>query len=399
MPVTRIAAAAAAAVLALAVSAGCQSETKQTNKEQATKRWNAARASVLTSLARDQYQGGNFEKCRATISEGLKLTPESAPLRVLSAKVHVEQGQLEAAENELKLARQHAPADGEAFYLSGVIYQRWQKPEAAFEFYKGASERSPAEISYLLAQAEMLVAMDRRGEALALLTEKVNYFEHSGVIRDAVGQLLMQSGRHGDAVAMFRQACILAEDDQGVRERLGLALYHNKNYRECADVLGKLVADEAYQTRADLFTVLGESQLQLGKSRDARYSFETASTLDPYSAPIWRGLGRAALEQGDLKRAELSLTRSVKLDPAPAETHLLIGYTRLRQNRLPEALTSFQTAHATDRRDTVSLCMIGYAYAKMGRQAEALQYYGKALSIRPGDDLATQLMAGVNLND
>ena len=41
--------------------------------------------------------------------------------------------------------------------------------------------------------------------ALTLLEEKVVYFEHSGVIRDAVAQLYQQLGRKADAVARGRE--------------------------------------------------------------------------------------------------------------------------------------------------------------------------------------------------
>jgi two-component system phosphate regulon sensor histidine kinase PhoR len=40
-----------------------------------------------------------------------------------------------------------------------------------------------------------------------------------------------------------------------------------------------------------------------------------------------------------------------------------------------------------------------YSFEKSGRSDVALQYYGRALKLRPTDDLASRLMAGVNLND
>jgi len=67
----------------------------------------------------------------------------------------------------------------------GVVYQRWQKPEAVYEYYTSAAEKVPNELPYVMARAEMLVTMDRVSEALALLQEKVVFFEHSAAIRDA----------------------------------------------------------------------------------------------------------------------------------------------------------------------------------------------------------------------
>lgn len=385
----------AAAVILLA--AGCESEKKDP-KSVAAKQWDKARSSVMLGLALDQYKSGSFDKCRETTDEALRLAPDNGQLHLLSARLYIEKGLMEPAERELEAARIFAPNDPETQYLSGIIYQRWQKPELALQYYKTAAEKAPAELAYLMAESEMLVAMDRNAEALALLSAKVTYFENSGVIRDAVGQLLMQAGRYEEAVGMLRQATILSQDDLSMKERLGLALYYHKDFRECADVLSALVQKEPYSKRADLFTLLGESQLQIGNPREARYSYETASQLEENSAAVWRGLGQAALACGDFRRAELALARSLKLDGA-AETHLLLGYVYLRQNRLPEALTQFQTSSAADPRDTVSICMEGYVFEKMGRNQDATRCYAKALKLKPEDDMATRLMAAIDLHD
>ncbi|MDB5301825.1 MAG: hypothetical protein JWO87_3488, partial [Phycisphaerales bacterium] len=39
------------------------------------------------------------------------------------------------------------------------------------------------------------------------------------------------------------------------------------------------------------------------------------------------------------------------------------------------------------------------ALEKLGRSGEALQFYSRALKIKPGDEMASQLMAGVDLHD
>jgi len=376
---------------------GCQQEkTGPTLKELASAEWNSARSRVLVSLANDQYKSGNFDKSRHTVAEAMKLTPDDAGLHLLSAKLAIEGGQLELAEQELKIVRQHAPGDGEAYYLSGVIYQRWQKPETAFEFYQQASAKAPAELAYVLAESEMLVAMDRLPEAMQLLQGKVTYFEHSGAIRDAVGQMLMQARRYPEAMAMFREACILSENDLGVRERFSLALHAVGSYQECSENLSRLLEDKSYARRADLLVLLGDCQLQLGNPRAARITFESATQLDALSARAWQGFGHAALECGDIKRAAGALAHAVALDPTNADSHLLLGYVQLREQHLNDALASFQKANAADAGDTVSLCMMGYVLDKMGRGSDAMQYYTRALKIKPGDEMAAKLITGLD---
>jgi len=388
---------ATALVLTLA-TAGCANQ-KNKNSKEAQARWARARANVMCSLARDQYKAGAFDKCRKTLDDGIKIDPTNPQLHILSARLAIEQGQLELAERELELARKFSPNDPEGYYLSGVVYQRWQKPERAYEFYTAASDKAPAELPYLLARSEMLVELERQDEALNLLQGKVVYFENSAAIRDAVGQLLMQKKDYHGAVDMFRQASVLEESEPAFKERLGVALYFDKQYGEAADVLSKLVTREGYGQRADLLVALGESQLNSSKARDARGTFETATQQDPASVKAWLGLGRAAMELKDFRRAELAMKKAQSLDAKSVDASLMLGYLRLRQNRMQEALAAFQKASGLDPKDTVSVCMIGYVYEKTGRSDLAMKYYGKALKAKPNDPLASKLMAGVDLND
>src|SRR5205814_2054850 len=177
----------AAVSLSLAVSLGCANGAKKrpTDREVATKQWSAARAAVLGQLALDQYKSGNFDKSRQTLNEALRLNPDSSQLHLLSAKLAIEQGQLELADKELGAARRCDPKNAEVEYFSGVVYQRWEQPDKALEFYEAACEKAPTELAYLMARAEMLVQMDRAHDALLLLQDKVTFFEHSAVIRDA----------------------------------------------------------------------------------------------------------------------------------------------------------------------------------------------------------------------
>ena len=386
-----------AALAVVLAAGGCQSRAK--SKKEATARWNTARAGVMYSLATDQFKAGNLEQSRKTVNQALKLDPKNPAIRVLSAKIHIEQGQLEAGELELEAARKVAPNMGEAYYLSGVVYQRWQKNQTAYEYYTAACDKAPAELAYVIARAEMLVALDRSNEAISLLQEKVNYFENSPAVRDAYGQLLVQAGRNGEAVDMFRQASMLAEDDLGLKERLAFALYHDKQYVEAADAFTRLLENEQYKGRADLLAALGQSQLHVGKPREARRSFEEATQKDPASQQIWLGLAKAAMESSDFKRAEMALKKAYALDKNAPDAHLLLGYLRLRQSRYKEALAAFEKASSKDPKDTVSICMVGYVHEKTGKKDLAMEYYAKALQLKPNDPLASRLIAGIDLND
>ena len=250
----------------------------------------------------------------------------------------------------------------------------------------------------MLAAAEMLVEMRRPDDALNMLQAKSDYFEHSPEIRDAIGQLLVGKGQYEAAIASLRQASMLATDDLSIKEHLGLALYFNKQYRDSADLLSRLVSDEKYKQRVDLFLALGECYEQTGRLDDAKASFETATQVSPGTPEAWVSLAKVSLEKNDLRRAEMSLHRAVTLDPGSGESQLLLGYIRLRQNKLEEALPFFKKASELNQGDTVSLCMVGYVYEKSGKTDLAVQCYAQALKLNPGDAMATKLMASLDMN-
>ena len=384
--------------VALVLAAGCSNQSNTlAQKEHARKQWNGARAGVLAGLAKDQYENGTYDKARASIDDAIKLYPENPLFHILSARIAIEEGRLEAAEKSLAVARQLDPRNADADYLSGVVCQRWQKLDQAAEFYRAATEKQPQELAYLLAQAEMLVALNRSEEGLALLQTKVVYFEHSPIIRDAVGQLLMQKGQYSQAVDMFRQASVLATDDMSIRERLAMAYMKTRQYNEAADTFQRVLKDENFAKRGDLFLALGEAQGQLRRTREAKTSFDTATQLSPNEPAAWLGLGKVALELNDTKRAEISLRRAITIDPSNSEAHLLTGYVRLKQNKLDDALAAFKKASALDTADPVSICMIGLVMERKGNSTEALKHYARALKLKPGDELATRLMAEVQL--
>jgi tetratricopeptide (TPR) repeat protein len=379
----------------------CASDPKPTvtPKAEAIKNWNDARAVVMLGLARDQYNQAHFDKARETVDQALRLAPDNATAHILSAKLDIEGAQLEAAEQELDLARTLDPKGAEAEYLSGVVYQRWQQPEKALDFYQHACDKAPAELEYVMAKAEMLVALDRQPEALSLLQSKVVYFEHSAVIRDAVGLLLMQQGQYDQAVDMLRRASILGADDATIREHLATALYYQKHYSDCADVLSRLVKEDHYQDRPDLILMLGECQMQTGRAGDALANFQAAADAMPTLPGVWLAIARAALQLDQIERSDLAVHKALVVDPNNSESYLLLGYLKLKQNSPQEALRAFQQASTLSPQDTTGLCMIGYTLDKLGRHDLAMNYYAQALKQNPTDEMATQLMARVDLHE
>lgn len=390
-----------AASVGVAGLTGCNSSPNQqkTQREAAQQQWNQARAGIMHSLASDQFKTGNFDKARRTVEEALSIDPQNIHLHILAARISIEQNRLDQADQQLREALKRDPQNAEALYYSGVVAQRWQKFDAALDYYTRASEAQPTEPAYLLARSEMLVILNRRPEALSALQDKLVYFEHSAVLRDAVGQLLMQDGQYAKAADLFRQASILAGDDLSIRERLATAQFFAADYHSAAETLARLVETPVYAERTELLVMLGEAYLQTGQLVPSRQILLKATSLNPASTPAWLGLGKTALALNDLPRVEAAIRRAISLSPENPDTHLSLGYLRMKQGKYDEAIRCFQTASRLNPDDSVSLCLIGRVHELQGQFDEALAWYGKALRINPRDELALRLMATAQVGD
>src|ERR1043165_10218352 len=92
-----------AGALLIGVLTGCHDAKKeQSQKEKVTQQWNNARAGVVFAIAKQQFEGGDFDKCRQSLADTLKMEPRFVPALILQARVAIEQGQLELAEKALQ---------------------------------------------------------------------------------------------------------------------------------------------------------------------------------------------------------------------------------------------------------------------------------------------------------
>lgn len=383
-----------AALTLLTLVAGCAAE-KDTPRQQVHAQWNGARAGVLYGLAKQQVDSANLADARKSLDEAIKLQPDSVVIRLLSSRVRIELGQLDAGVEELNFVLKTDPNNAEAAYLMGVVMQRWEKSEDALKWYSQAAEKNSAEPAYILARAETLVALSQYREALGYLQDRVSYFETSAPIRDAIGQLMVSNGQYVQALPILRQAMILAQDDSLYAEHYALALYYAGDFREALALLEKLNSGKKEALRADLLLAQAQCLLSVDRPRDARDLLQDLAIKNPALSSVWIALSHAHLACEDADRSELSISKALALDPANPQAHLMRGYIRLSQNRLDDALAAFTKAAALAPADPMPLTLQGYVLELKGDSAKAMDLYAQALKIRPKDVLASQLMASI----
>lgn len=384
-------------VLALPVLAllpACDSTDRhQTMKAQQQEHWNQTRIAVLFQLAQQQYEVGDYDKARDTLKQALAVNTPSAPLRTLAAKVELEKGSLNVASDHLKIAIQIDANYVEAYYLQGVVYQRWQNIQAAHDYYLLAWEKKPTEVRYLLALAEMKITLNQLADAQKLLEEKSVYFEQTAAVRVALARLYSLEGNHAKAIAYYRDATLLAPEDNTVRQNYAEELYFAGRYEDALAVLDVLYKDPKIQDTSVIKNLLGNTYLHLHRPRDARAIFTEVTRDNPNNANAWLQLGKATLQTEDYVQAAGIASRVLKFEPRNIDAQILLAFSQQKQNLWTAAEATLAKASLQDPQNPTVLCLQGITAQHLGKPDQALASFNEALKVNPEDGWAQELLA------
>lgn len=389
---TTLQVALAAGTLMLAV--GCTT-THAEHKKQANDRWTAARAGVMYGVAVQQFETGDFDKAKRSIATVLGIQPEHAQFNVLAARIALEQNQLERAYRHLEIATTTDPKNAEAHYLSGVILQRWQRHEAAMASYMAAYEADPESDAGLIAAGEMLSIMGRNEDAIALMREKLIYFEHSAALRLAIGRIHMKQRDFDQAIDMFEEAYVLASDDPAVLEQLAMAEYAAGRFNDATFHLKRLLSYDEAADRRDLRMALGDCYQFTQRHVDAREVFLQLVREDETDVNAWIKLGQAARIVGDTRRLRDAAHRVTALEPTRHEGYILMGMYLQKTGRFDKAVAAYEQASRYAPDSALPHILKGLTFEEAGDRNAAATAYEAALRVEPDDARAKQLMAGV----
>lgn len=390
-PVSRILLAAVALVLALA---GCQ-KNHEKNVNAASERYKQLRSGLVLQMAQQRFDTGDLDLAEKDVRDALTVDPENARLLTLAGRIALEKSQLERAFHLFEAAIKANPKLPDAHYYQGVVLQRWQQHDRAHACYQQAYTLQPDHPPYLLAMAEMLVALGRRDEAIDLLESKLVYFDQHAGIRLSLAQMYEMSGDMYKAADFYRQAVLLRPEDDRLAEQYALVLIAAGRHADATRALGDLLKKPGYSQRDDLKRALANVQLQAGQLREARQGFIDLTRAHPHEVNDWLRLAEVCWAMKDAGGTLSAANRVISLAPQRHEGYLLAGLVWQKRGRLEESLRMFDRAAEAAPQDAAPLILRGLALEKAGRGEAAAQAYREALQRQPDDERASRLLDAV----
>jgi len=310
-------------VLALSLT-GCQSPQQQANQE-ATQRWNQARAQLKAKLAYDQFAAGNVKAAAGELAEARRLDPANMYWTPLQARIWLAEGNTAAAADLLERTQLDGPAQAEVEYLRGIVYQQQQRWEDAVAAFKSAAELDQSDVSYVVAAVQVWLQLGQPRQALQCLEACAANFAWTNAYQAALAEALELAGDWSGAASAWRRVLQAADGDAGISERLAEALCRAGRHGEAIPVLQQLLKGQQAQQSTSVRLRLAEALLAVNQPEAARGHAQTVLQSDPNQVSALLLLAQAWAAAGDTGAALRTADRALQIQPQDVRVQELMA--------------------------------------------------------------------------
>lgn len=327
--------------------------------------------------------------------------PASEYERVELARTYADEGKYKEAVIEFKNALAIAPENAATRALLGDVYLRMGQADAAENELRRAKEMGAKRELVTLPMAEALLLLGREDETLRMLgdasaTEGLPP-ERLDVLR---GDAHFSDGDYDSARAAFESVLLLAPESEPALRGLARIAVARKEYDDARDLIARALAADEASVEARL--LLGRVEFEQQRYDAARQVFDeamgraTTEGLTWFEVLSWRA--RTLIEVGELAAAERDL-QALKggIRQANPRVSLIEGMLRLKQGRLDAAQTAFEEVLKMQADDVPAKLYLGSVHFAKESFEQAAEYLSRYLAAVPNDPWAAKLLARARL--
>ncbi len=244
-----------------------------------------------------------------------------------------------------------------------------------------AIQLNPADLESMLMQAERLVALGRKEEALPL------YERISSLVPNSKEALLGQAARLSaekrseEAVTLLQTAAQDFPNAWDVHFSLGGALFEVQRYRECKEAFERVA--QLHPTSTRNLGLMGLTLHQAGELEAARDFYLRALRLDPNHMDTMSNLCALLIDMDQLNLAETLIRRALQLQPDFLPAHSNLGTILARKGDLLGAVHSFREVLHHDPGHIPALCSLTFLHDTLGDDEGAAGFSRLAFEADP----------------
>ncbi len=377
--------AVALVTLVVPLIGGCAGHGTHTAKSisEAERKWSLIKSATEWDMARQAYLAGDLEKALERVNRSLAINESVTKSHVLRGRILIELGDLESAMNSFLKAEAIDPTFVEAQYYLGIVHERYSQEELAVERYRKANVLDPSNPQYVIAAAEVMMAMGNYDQAEAFLHSQSATFEHNAGVRQTLGHVAMIQEDFPKAVTMFSEARLLAPEDAAIIEDLARAQVALGDYSTANFNLSTLSRIADYQNRRDIMHLQATCLIELDRPVEARKVLLalTSGTSGQADTEAWIMLGQISYQLHDLGRVTAAATQIIAQAPNRPEGFILRAMWQKEKGSLKAAVISLDKAITRSSGDPTALIAKGLILEEMGEYAQASRTFALASTL------------------
>ena len=199
-----------------------------------------------------------------------------------------------------------------------------------------------------------------------------------------LGAVLLQKGQRDDAIAHFRQAIEIKQDEASAHSNLGNAFLQEGALEEAIDQYQRAL--EIKPGEAGVHYNLANALLAKGQVDEAIAHYQTALAINPNYADVHNNLGAVLLQKGDLEEAIVHYEKALELNPQDARARGNLAWALATSPQTPIRIAlavklAEQANDLTGGANPMVLHILAAAYAQNGEFAEAIDTAERALQL------------------
>lgn len=311
----------------------------------------------------------------------LPINPSQIPKIYADALKLQNAGKLQDAVKQYSIILQANPRIAEVHYQLGRLFLGADQPGKAVDHLRIAADLKPAEPAIWAAYGDAVAELSEDAETTRCLTRAKAAGLPPQIMTQLQDKLNPRKAKSKAAIGTASRKeieALVALMNTGKfdkAEAMALSL-HNKHPKVA------LIAD-----------ILANAQVRLGKTDDARASFQKAIALDPTYAEAHNNYGRLLLELGEVDDALRETRTALRLLPGLALAHHNLGAILARKGEHSEAVKRFRKADQLRPGSAETLRMMGNALSRVKEYFEAEKTLRAAVEIDP-DNAESHVLLG-----
>jgi tetratricopeptide (TPR) repeat protein len=320
---------------------------------------------------------GKIKLAKKAVDAGLRLHPNSIPIKIRQAQVLMQEGKLEeclelinmaekieANNPELFLTKGGAlnllgdvakaveafevaltmPIDepDETLYNIGISFGQAGETHLAIKYLEKAYKENPANEIVLYELGYYCDKDSQFEESIAYYDKYLNIdpFNHS--VWYNIGITYNRMGMFEKAIEAYDYSLVLNEDFLHAHFNKANALANNNQFEEAIKCyLEYLLLD---QENDDAYCYLAECYLNTDRYSDALVYYQKAIRLNDSNSSAWYGSGLIMWSEGELSEAQTFLKKAISLEDDNADFWSMAAKIHAELNEEKEAIDSFEMA-------------------------------------------------------